>query len=114
MLPSSYRLSKQNVVRVLKKGRGFSGAFLRIKFFSNKTDHPRFSVTCPNKVAPKAVTRNRLRRKTYSILSEIMLASSADRPKENIDIAISYQKLPEETQIKPALLDIFHKTRIME
>jgi len=106
MLPSSYRLRKQAVKRVLKYGRGFSGAFLRIKFAENRTNHPRFSITCPNKVAPKAVTRNRLRRKTYTILAEISLAN-------NIDIAISYQKLPDENQIKPVLLDIFGKSGII-
>ena len=106
MLKSSYRLTKQAVSRVFKKGRGFSGTFLRIKFITNNTDHPRFSITCPNKVAPKAVTRNRLRRKTYTILAENL-------PKSNIDISISYQKLPDESQIKPALLDIFHKSGII-
>lgn len=106
MLPSSYRLTKQDVQRVFKKGRGFSGAFLRIKFLTNRTDHPRFSITCSNKVAPKAVTRNRLRRKTYTFLAEIL-------PKNNMDIAINYQKLPEETQIKLALLDIFKKSGII-
>jgi ribonuclease P protein component len=106
MLSRNYRLTKQNVGRVFKKGRGVSGAFLRIKFMQNRTDHPRFSITCSNKVAPKAVTRNRLRRKTYTILAEIM-------PKVNFDIAINYQKLPNETHIKPALLDIFKKSGII-
>lgn len=106
MLKCSYRLSKRDIARVFKKGRGVSGSILRIKFLENRTGHPRFAVTCPNKVATKATARNRLRRKTYIILEDIL-------PKSNIDIAINFQKLPEETQIKPALVDIFKKSGII-
>lgn len=106
MLSRSYRLSKKDIDRVFKKGRGVFGPILRIKFFSNRTDHPRYAVTVSNKVAPKAVTRNRLRRKTYEILGGLSLRS-------NLDIAINYQKLPEEVQIKPALVEIFQKSGII-
>lgn len=68
MLPKDQRLKKAEIEYILKKGQdGFSKLFIFKK--SEKTDaYPRFAIITSQKLAKKAVARNRLRRKIYAAI----------------------------------------------
>lgn len=62
-LPVSYRIKKKkDFDMVFKKGKATSGSFLFIKTISTNRAHARFGFVVAAKFAPKAVTRNKIRR----------------------------------------------------
>ncbi len=72
MLPKSKRLSTKAFSEVIKKGQSFHSPFFIIRL--SKTDKTSlFAVSVPKKVAKLAVSRNRIRRQVYSILSSLKL-----------------------------------------
>ncbi len=62
-LPVSYRIKKKkDFDLVFKKGKTTSGYFLFIKTITTTRNHARFGFIVAAKFAPKAVTRNKIRR----------------------------------------------------
>ena len=106
MLPKSHRLNKKDINRLYKKGKVFKEDFLVLRVNSNFTDHFRAAVIIPKAVANKATVRNRLKRKTMTILAPFKL-----EPK-NIDLALFFKKEPREEEIQPALIKILTKAGI--
>ena len=66
-LPVSYRIKKKkDFDRIFKKGKAFNGSFLFLK--SIPSSRPRFGFIIAGKVAPQAVTRNKVRRLFADVL----------------------------------------------
>jgi len=105
MLSKKFRLSKQDIERVYKRGKTFRDSFLVIRFLPNNSGHYRFATVIPKKVALKATQRNRLKRKTFAFLEEILKEVKIG----NFDIILSFKTIPEEQSIKPVLSKILEK-----
>ena len=89
MLARSLRIPKKDLSRVFQKGKKVREGYLLVRTISNHFSHPRFAIIISKKVAPKAVDRNRLKRKTTEILA------AEQNQLNHLDIVITYQKLPQ-------------------
>lgn len=71
MLPKINRLNKKrDFEKVFKKGQGFQGDFLFLKRSANNLATSRFGIIVSQKVAKKAVARNKLRRRLANSLEK--------------------------------------------
>jgi ribonuclease P protein component len=68
MPPKKNRADKKTVERIFKEGKFINSPNLTFKFFINRGNERRISVIVPKSVAKKAVDRNFLRRRGYSVL----------------------------------------------
>jgi len=88
MLPSIFRLKKKNDFdRVFDLGKAKGGEFFTLKAVPNNLPISRFGFIISVKTAPKAVSRNRLRRQTNEII-RLNLA----KIKTGFDIAIIFKR----------------------
>ena len=70
-LKKKYRLSKKNDIElVLKNGKRRTAQSFRLFFYPNKLNFSRFCVIISKKVAKKATTRNRIRRRIIGWIQE--------------------------------------------
>lgn len=99
MLSYNNRLRRSRVEHILKKGQKHANQHFSIKFLRRSRDQSRFAVVVSLKVEPKAVDRNRLRRRIYQAIKH------AEQPKEPVDMVLitrksvkemSFQELQEE------------------
>ena len=111
MLHRSFRLQKQDIARIYKKGRSFREDFLFCRILANRASNSRFAVVIPKSVAAKATDRNRLKRKTHTILAELIKISI---PLNYYDIMLTYKAVPDEVKIEPVLKHIFQKIGILK
>lgn len=95
MLARRYRLTKQDhVPGILKGGKLKRNPHFVLRFRTNEKGHPRFSVIVSQKVLPKAVDRNRLRRRVYEII-RLELKSNPSLGKIGIDcLLLPHKNLP--------------------
>jgi len=105
MLASAFRLNKQNIERVYKRGRTFRENFFQVRFLRNNIEHGRFAVVIPKKIAAKATKRSRLKSKTFVLLEEIL----KEHKIASFDIILSFKQMPDEQSIKPVLSKVFHE-----
>jgi len=64
MLVKNGKISKKrDFDNIFKKGKSASGAFLILKFIKNNLEINRFAFIVSKKVSPKAVVRNKIRRR---------------------------------------------------
>jgi len=70
MIRRSFRLKATRIAYLFKKGKKVGNIYVTVKFLptSEKAPSCRFCVVASAKLAPKAVTRNRLRRQLYEII----------------------------------------------
>lgn len=79
MLPRSSRINSRTFAQVYPEARSFIGSVLILRFSTNKNlTKPLFSAVVSKKISTKAVTRNYLRRRIYSLL-EMYTKNSAVR-----------------------------------
>lgn len=69
MLPKIHRLDKKTLEEVFKSGRFVNTGSLTLKFILKKGSFTRISFIVPKTVSKKAVVRNQLRRRGYSLLN---------------------------------------------
>lgn len=70
-LAKKYRLKdKKNFDEVFRRGKTVKSSFFFIRFIKNKLTHSRWAIAVPNKVAPKAVKRNYIKRLVQEALRE--------------------------------------------
>ena len=69
MLPKKNRADKKVVERIFKEGRVINAPNLALRFVASRGP-ARISVIVPKSTAKKAVERNRLRRRGYSVLEK--------------------------------------------
>lgn len=68
MLAQKYRVPRQLIDYILKKGDFYTSKLFLIRYKNNKENFCRFRVIISKKVDAKAVKRNHLRRQIYEIL----------------------------------------------
>lgn len=69
MLPKENRLTKEKEIgQVYQNGQNFHGQFIGLKVLKNKLLISRFCFVVSNKIAPKAVRRNRIKRQLREII----------------------------------------------
>jgi ribonuclease P protein component len=72
MLPKHYRLRTRDANFVARRGRGISGAVLRIKWAPERARHSHASVVVGLAVDKRATVRNRLKRQLREILRPLV------------------------------------------
>ncbi len=75
MFPKKKRVTKKLFDEIIKKGSTFSGYFFNFRYINNK-DLPRYAFVVPKKISKKAVERNKLKRRGYSIIREYPILNS--------------------------------------
>ena len=68
MLPRQHRLGSQGAKFTIKRGKGLSGPFLRIKGVPSKGQHTQATVVVGLSVSKLATARNRIKRRVREIL----------------------------------------------
>jgi ribonuclease P protein component len=68
MIPKKQRLQRNLINKILHKGQKVDQKYFSYKYAPSKSQSSRFCVIISLKVSPKAVIRNRLRRKIYEII----------------------------------------------
>lgn len=72
MLSASRRLRlTRDFERVFADRRALAGRFFRVKVVPNNQRHNRFAVVVSSKVHKRAVVRNRVRRRAWSVISPL-------------------------------------------
>lgn len=68
MYAQKFRLKgKRNIDKVYKE-KSTRGSFFIVKHKDNFLDHPRIAIVVSKKVSPKAVVRNKLKRRTSEVI----------------------------------------------
>ncbi len=70
MLPHSKRLTTELFAEIIEKGQSTHCSFSSIKLLEHDSSS-RYAVSVPKKVAHTAVLRNKLRRRTYSLIRSL-------------------------------------------
>jgi ribonuclease P protein component len=87
MLPKEKRVTSGSFEAILKKGALFHSSFFTLRILpcfaeatQGKPKESKFSVVVSKKVAKTAVLRNKIRRRVYSCIREILKTSSTRKP----------------------------------
>lgn len=109
MLPRSQRLSVEQFNSVIEKGRVTHSPFFHMKHLV-LNGKPRFSAVIPQKIAKKAVLRNKTRRKIYDSIKPLLPSV-----KEGI-YAIVFAKSPalETSDMDQSIEELFVKAGVMK
>lgn len=70
MIPKKNRINREDFGKLLKNGKFINSGTFSVRYLRNSLNLSHFSVVVAKKVAPKAVSRNKIRRRIYSILNE--------------------------------------------
>ena len=87
MLAKKYRLPIQEVVK--KTGETLKTPYFLIKIFSNNFSYARVGIVISKKIAPKATDRNRLKRKIFFAISNIIKSKNHTSAGKDFLIIIS-------------------------
>lgn len=88
MLPRPHRLTKKKDFDLTyQQGKAVGGRLFLIRFKSNQEGRIRVGIVISKKVAKKAVTRNKLKRRIREIVRSVALER-----KENVDLVIIAKK----------------------
>lgn len=73
MLKKSDRLTTEDI-EVLSQGKSVFGTLISMRFSPSpeKTNKTKISVAVSKKVAPRAVDRNKIRRRTYAVVGDLI------------------------------------------
>lgn len=73
MLNKSRRLRlNRDFERVFSKGRSINGNLFKLRVLKNNLNYSRFAVVVSTKVSKRAVVRNRIRRRVWSVIAKIV------------------------------------------
>ncbi len=70
MLPKNRRISRKLFKEIISQKKRFSSQNFSLQVASN--DKARFAVSVSKKISKKAVVRNKIRRRVYSVIGEFM------------------------------------------
>jgi len=88
MLPKANRLrNTREIEKVFRAGRGVKEGFLFLKFMENDLEISRFAFIVSKKTSPKAVQRNKIKRRLRDIIRKRM-----PRIKTGFDLVVIAQK----------------------
>ncbi len=96
MLAKGSKFTNQDYSKTLKKGRKISLGWAGIVYVSSPEAKSIFGLTIPTSAVPKAVQRNQIRRKIYSITRDNLLCD----PKHQHKILVRVFKAPSEEDYK--------------
>lgn len=68
MLATKYRVPRQYIDYILKKGDSFTSKLFIVRYKPNREKFCRYRIIISKKVDPKAVKRNHLRRQSYEAI----------------------------------------------
>ena len=68
MIPKKSRINREDFEKMMKMGRLCNGGLFSLRFLKNTGKSTHFSVVVSKKVAKTAVSRNKIRRRAYSLL----------------------------------------------
>lgn len=68
MISQKYRLTRNQIQYILKKGESSISKLFIIRYIRNQEDHNRYCVITSKKIYAKAVERNHLRRQIYEAI----------------------------------------------
>lgn len=114
MLPKHNRLQASWLIdKVRRKGQRFSCKYFRLFIQKRRTDSPnKIAVVISTKVSPKAVERNKLKRKTRAVFTKIL-----PRLKPGYNFVLSYSKGAKKLKIQDIekeLINAFSKKKILK
>lgn len=89
MIVKNFRLNRNQVNYLSRKGNPFSSRLFVGKYIENNENFSRFCVIISRKISTEAVTRNKLRRQIYESIRTSEIAESA---KYHLDIMIVPKK----------------------
>jgi ribonuclease P protein component len=105
MLKKSFRLKTKDIKNFFsKKYKKIFTDTLIVYFQENNLNHPRFAVSPKKEIFKKAVKRNKIKRKIYNILREILKTKKI----KNYDFFIIIQKEENFSNLKELLIKIFN------
>ncbi len=76
MFPIKKRVTKNLFDKILKEGVVFYGSFFTFRYINN-TEFRSYAFVVPKKIAPKAVNRNKLKRRAYDIIRSLPTKNSS-------------------------------------
>lgn len=74
MLPKSKRLSTETFKKIIEKGQSFYGPFLIVRVYKT-AEQSHFGISVPKKVSKLATSRNKIKRRIYSIIGKLDIKS---------------------------------------
>lgn len=80
MIAKKYRIDRNLIPYILRKGQSFESKLFIIRFINNEKGHPRYRTIVSKKINNKATIRNKLRRRIYESAQKATKAVS--NPKE--------------------------------
>ncbi len=92
MLARNFRLKKNDMDRIYKKGQRVAQDLFLVRYLPNRAGHSRFSVVISKKVLAKAHDRNHAKRQIYQLIWQ---AKDLWQTK-SLDIALVLKKYQEE------------------
>ncbi len=87
MLAKKYRIERNQIQYILKKGLQDTSRLFIIRYIENKKKFNRYCITVSRKIDTKAVIRNKLRRQVYEAIR-----TSNNQPKNHLDIVLIPKK----------------------
>ncbi len=107
MLPLKNRLLKKKEFEgVFKKGENFKKGFLGLKFINNDLSYNRFGFVVSKKVSPRAVDRNKIKRKLRHLIKEFL---PEIKPGNDI-VLIVFKK---EKEVKKDLINLLKESKLL-
>ncbi len=81
MLATKYRVPRQYIDYILKKGESYTSKLFIVRYKTNRENFCRYRIVISKKVDPKAVKRNYLRRQSYEAIRLNLPTGQAGLPK---------------------------------
>lgn len=88
MLATKYRVPRQYIDYILKKGDSYTSKLFIVRYKPNRESFCRYRIIISKKVDPKAVKRNHLRRQSY----EAIRISMPKEPISGLDVILIAKK----------------------
>lgn len=89
MIAKKYRIPREKIPYLLRKGNSLSSRLFIFRYNSNNENFPRFRTIVSRKIDPKAVKRNYLRRQIYEAVRKVT-GNTPDL--QNLDIILIPKK----------------------
>ncbi len=92
MIATKFRIPRQEIPYILKKGASIKSALFIVRQVPNKTPFDRYRTIVSKKMDRSAVGRNKLRRRIYSAIQENIQQDFPDEKTQKHDIILIPQK----------------------
>lgn len=107
MVPKTNRINREDFEKVMKKGGFLNSTFFSLRFLKNPLNTTHFGVVVSKKVSKTAVSRNKIRRRAYSILRK-----NIKNPYFSILIAKKGVEKAEFSEVQADIIKLLEKAKI--